>query len=121
MTIKLIVNGVDFSAKLSTYNIDRELSQSKVVVTLGGEEREFGKTTRDVVRFSFVPLTEKESEQYFETLSASALRATYTKNGDKTADVRLASNLDKAFLLDSIDGKRRYRGGEIVLRNKRVN
>ena len=54
---------------------------------------------------------------FYGALTDETIVAKYTKNGIETADMRLASNLESAFLLNSVDGQRRYRGGEIVLRS----
>ena len=77
----------------------------------------FGRRNRDVVSFSLLPLTDEETSNYFDILSESRIIASYTKEGASAAEMRLVSNLESVFLLDSVDGKRRYRGGEIVLRS----
>ena len=117
MTIKLRINGIDFSKKLSSYRVTQEVTYDKVITTLGGKEMALGKRNRDVVSFSMLPLTEEEVTHFYDVLSEDRIVVSYTKDGASSTEMRIASNLESVFLLDSIDGKRRYRGGEIVLRS----
>ena len=121
MTIELTINGVVFSRKLSTYRITQEVTYDKILTTVSGKEIAIGKKVRDVLTFSLLPLTEGEATSYYETLTSDNLEVVYTNVGASRAVMRLASNLDAVFLLDSVDGRRRYRGGEIVLRSTEVN
>ena len=121
MNIELTINGVDFSRKLSAYRVTQEVTYDKVLNTIDGKELSVGKRVRDVVSFSLFPLTENESEIYYSALTDGTIVAKYTKNGTTTEEMRLASNLESAFLLNSVDGQRRYKGGEIVLRAINAN
>jgi hypothetical protein len=117
MDIKLVANGYDLSQKLSTYEAHMEVTYKKVLTMLDGSERPFPAASRPVVTFSLLPLTDQESEEIYNALKSMVFSATFEVNGtQRTADVRVVSNLGSTFLLTSVDGKRRYRGGEIVLR-----
>ena len=69
--------------------------------------------------FSLFPMTEDEATAYCIALRASTGEVTfsdpYTKT-DVVKTMRVTSNLDAAFALLSVDGKRRYKSGEIQLR-----
>jgi hypothetical protein len=121
MTITLIINGVDFSPVLSRFRVTEEISHSQVITTLSGEEIALGQKSRDVVSFALFPLTEEDIEIYYGSLKEPSLSAKYTKDGITSNQMRLASDLESAFLLDSVDGKRRYKGNEIVLRAIQTN
>lgn len=119
MDVTLIVNGLDLSKQLSTYNVTEEVSYRKVVTTMDEKEHAYPGVKRPVVTFSLLPMTDRESTTLFNSLYDLIFNATFTNQHsgiDETRRVRLTSNLDSAFLLLSVDGKRRYRGGEIQMR-----
>lgn len=116
MEIKLIANGYDFSGKLSTYEAYMEVTQ-KVLSMLDDSERPYPAVLRPIVRFSLLPLTDEESTEVYNVLKDIVFSATFDINGaEMTAEMRVVTNLGGKFLLKSSDGKRRYRGGEIMLR-----
>lgn len=116
MEIKLIANGYDFSGKLSTYEAYMEVTQ-KVLTMLDDSERPYPAVLRPIVRFSLLPLTDEESTEVYNVLKDIVFSATFDINGaEMTAEMRVVTNLGGKFLLKSSDGKRRYRGGEIMLR-----
>lgn len=120
MNVKLITNGYDLSSKLSTYEAHMEVTYKKVLTMLDDSERPYPATSRPVVTFSLLPLTDEESKEIYNSLKSIVFTATFEVNStQRTADVRVVSNLGSTFLLTSVDGKRRYRGGEIVLRGLR--
>lgn len=94
-------------------------ADSKIIVTMDDEEHAARSKDRYIVAFSLFPMTEDEATAYCNALHASAIDVTfsdpYTKS-DVTKTMRVTSNLDAAFALVSVDGKRRYKGGEIQLR-----
>lgn len=121
MDITLIVNGLDLSKKLATYSVDKEVRYRKIITTLDDMEHPVSGSKRTIVRFTLLPMTEEESSELETALGSLVFESTFTVNGvDRTEDVRLASDLQNLFLLKSVDGKRRYRGGQIVLRGVRV-
>lgn len=121
MDVTLIVNGLDLHEKLATFRVTMEVTYRKVLTSLDGTERAFGKKTRPVITFSLLPLTDDESAAFFRALDALEFSATFTNTNtgaDETRTVRLASNIESAFALRSVDGKRRYRGAAIQLRGR---
>lgn len=119
MEVMLNIDGLDLSQKLSTYSVSQEVSYRKVVTTLDDVEHPYPGAVKSVVTFSLFPLTDAESTELYSKLSGLVFTATFSNphNGaDETKRVRVASNVNSKFLLLSVDGKRRYRGGEIQLR-----
>lgn len=125
MDVTLEINGVDFSGKLSTYKVDKEVSYHEVVTTLDGSEH-YGKTRkRDVIYFTMLPLDDELSNKYYSALSSSSLSVSYTDPNSYASSkidklMVLASNISSAFGLRSVNGKRYYKGGEIILRSPNV-
>ena len=119
MDITLKLGTLDVHEKVSTYSAQREVSYGKIIVTMDDVEHAVRSKDRYVVAFSLFPMTEDEATAYCNALSASAVEVTfsdpYTKT-DVVKTMRVTSNLDAAFALLSVDGKRRYKGGEIQLR-----
>lgn len=119
MDITLIVNGLDLNEKLSTYSVTEEVTYRKIITTLDDVEHPYPGATRTTIAFSLLPLTGEESAALYSALSALMFDATYTnqhKGVDETKRVRLMTNIESIFALKSVDGKRRYKGGEIQLR-----
>lgn len=116
MNVKLVANGVDFSGKLSTYDAYMEVTQ-KVLNMLDDSDRPFPAVMRPVVVFSLLPMTDEESTQTYNVLKDIIFSATFEISGQEmTAEMRVVGNLGDKFLLTSPDGKRRYKGREIMLR-----
>ena len=119
MDITLKIGALDVRERLSTYSVQREVSYSKIIVTMDDEEHAARSKDRYVVAFSLFPMTEDEATAYCNALRASTIDVTfsdpYTKT-DVAKVMRVTSNLDAAFALMSVDGKRRYKGGEIQMR-----
>lgn len=120
MEVTLITNGLDLSKRLSTYKVTREINYRKVVTTMDDTEHPYPGTNKSVVTFSLLPMTDEEGEEVYNALSYLIFDATFTDQyaggKDVAKRVRVTSNLESTFLLLSVDGKRRYRGGEIQLR-----
>lgn len=119
MDVTLVIDGLDLSRKLSTYLVTQEVSYRKVVTTLDDVEHPYPGAVKSVVTFSMLPLTDSESADLYSKLSSLIVNATFTNqhNGmDETKRVRVVSDIESKFLLLSVDGKRRYLGGEIQLR-----
>jgi hypothetical protein len=117
--ITLKIGTLDVHEKVSTFSAQREVSYGKIIVTMDDVERAVRSKDRYVVKFSLFPMTEDEATAYCNALHASTIEATfsdpYTKT-DMVKTMRVTSNLDAAFALVSVDGKRRYKGGEIQMR-----
>lgn len=119
MDITLKIGALDVHEKVSTYSVQREVSYGKIIVTMDDVEHAARSKDRYVVTFSLFPMTEDEATAYCDALRASTIEVTfsdpYTKT-DLVKSMRVTSNLDAAFALVSVDGKRMYKGGEIQLR-----
>ena len=119
MDITLTLNGMDVSKRLATYQMSLEIGYSKVITTMDGVEHPYPGTKRPILAFSFLPMTEEESAEIYNTISGLVFDVrfvnTYT-NKTETRRFRVVSNLESVFLLMSMDGKRRYNGGTIQLR-----
>ena len=110
---------LDVHEKVSNYSVQRDVSYGKIIVTMDDVEHAARGKDRYVVTFSLFPMTEDEATAYCNALSASTVEVTFSDPYTKTNVVktmRVTSNLDAAFALVSVDGKRRYKGGEIQLR-----
>lgn len=119
MDITLKLGALDVHEKVSTYSVRREVSYGKIIVTMDDVEHAVRSKDRYVVTFSLFPMTEDESTEYCNALRSSTVEVTFSDPYTKTGVVktmRVTSNLDAAFALLSVDGKRRYNGGEIQLR-----
>ena len=117
--VTLIVNGLNLSGKLSTYNTGKKVAYTDVLSALDGTEYPFPAATTTEVTFSLLPMDEDETAALYSALSPLVFPATYTDQHagiDRTGNVRVISDIDSVFLLKSVDGKRRYRGSEITLR-----
>ncbi len=120
--IKSIVLRIDnriFTGRLSTYRVTKEVTYSKVITTIDGDEIYRGLQRRPIVTFSMLPYSDSTAMRDYEVLSQGQYEVVYTDTDTgltETRMMRLVTNLEHVFLLDSINGKRYYRGGEITLR-----
>lgn len=120
--VTLVFDGLDLSAKLSTYNVTHEVEVSDSITAIDGTEYT-AQRIRPTVSFSFIPLTDAQTAAIYEKLSALVGVLTYTDpylGRDNTIVARANSNLESVFGLRSIDGNRYYKGGKIVLRARTV-
>ena len=119
MNITLRFGTLDVHEKASTFNVRREVRYSKVITTMDETEHAARSKDRYIVETSFFPMTEIEATEYCSALSESTVSVTFTDpytGTDTVKTMRATSNLDAAFALVSVDGKRRYKGGTIQLR-----
>ena len=119
MDIMLKIGTLYTHNKLSTYSVQREITYDKVITTMDGVEHASRNKDRYIVSFSFFPMTESEATEYCSALSESTVSVTFTDpytGTDIVKTMRTTSNLDAAFDLVSVDGKRRYKGGTIQMR-----
>lgn len=120
ITFKL--NGTDYSSFLSTYTVSYETEYENVITTLNGTEYGVPRY-RPVLTVSFIPLTEAQSAALYTVLNTGTVTVLYTdtyKNTNRTASMRVTSNLESQFGLSSINGNRYYKGGSIILRQRTV-
>lgn len=119
MEIALTVNGMDLAPRVATYKVQREITYKKVVTTMDNVEHPYPGAAKDVISFTLLPMTDAEGAEVYDALAPLIFDAKYTSQYDRrdvTKRVRVISSLDSEFLLLSVDGKRRYKGGEIQLR-----
>lgn len=125
MDVTLEINGRDFSSRLSTYRVEQEVTYPDVLTTMDGTEY-YGKPyRRDVIYFSLFPFDDDTANQDYMCLADSSLSVSYTNpqayNAEKlNKTMKLYSNLSNAFGLRSANGKRYYKGSEIVLRSIKI-
>lgn len=116
------INGRDYTNLLSTYSVKYSAEYGQKITTLDGREYGFPKF-RPIVTFSLIPLTESQSYDLYTDLSFENINLRFTDpntNSVSTGVFSLASNIENAFALKSVDGNRRYKGTAIVLRQRTV-
>ena len=119
MDITLKLGALDVHEKVSTYNVRREVSYSKVITTMDDTEHAARWKDRYIVETSFFPMTEAEAAEYYNALKGDTVSVAFTdpySGVDTVKTMRVTSDLDAAFALVSVDGKRRYKGGTVQLR-----
>ena len=120
MDVTLICNGYDLSPFLSDYSLTYETAYDKTVKALDGTDYSGNLTSRPIVTFSLRPMADTRAQQCYHALTAaSPALCVYTDeatNTDRSARMRLVTNLDFLFVLRSTDGHRYYDGGKITLR-----
>lgn len=118
--LTLSIAGVDFSASVSKYKVTKEVTYKKIITTLDDVEHPYPGKLRDILSVSFLPMTEAEATKLYTALNRLSVSVIYTdpnKNGATTTKtMRVTSNIEAVFALKSVDGKRRYTGGDIELR-----
>ena len=120
MDVTLKLDELNLKNRLSTYSATLEVTYRKVITTLDETEHPYPGTIRPIVSFSLIPGTDEEDAELYGVLKKLVLNAAFTLEGaDVIKEMRLVSNLESTFLLTSVDGKRRYKGGTIQLRGVR--
>lgn len=117
--ITLVVNGLDLSKKISTYHTGKMVSYTDVLSALDGTEYPFPAATKTDITFSLLPMDDAESAALYSAIAPLIFEATYTdqhSGSESVGRVRVTSSIESAFLLKSVDGKRRYKGSAITLR-----
>lgn len=119
MDITLKIGTLDLSGKLSTYDLTKDVSYRKIVTTLNDIDHPYPAKKKSVLKFSLFPLTDEESAELYDVLSDTIVSVEYTdqfNNTDEIKRFRVDGGIESAFALRSVDGKRRYKGGPIQLR-----
>ena len=119
LSITFEIDETVFDTRLSTYNVTKEIKYQNVITTLDGTEHPIGMKKRTVITFSLLPYDDDSAADDYEVLSSSPLSVEYTDpyTGEtQTENMRVDTDLESVFLLDSVDGNRYYKGGEITLR-----
>lgn len=119
MDVVFKINGTDYSAKLSTFQVENKVTYSRVVTTLDNVEHASPGFARPVLTVSFWPLSEAETAALYAALSGFVVTVAYTdpySGAVASRRMRLTSDLTATFALRSVDGNRYYKGGNIQLR-----
>lgn len=119
MDVTFSIDGLDLHAKLSTYEVTTEVSYVQTITTMDGVRHPVPGSQKDAIVFSLFPTTEDEATLLYNKLSQYIVSVSYTnpKSGTTlTRSMFVDGDVSLTFALKSIDGKRRYLGGEIILR-----
>lgn len=119
MNITFTVNGLDLHSRLSTYKVTEENTYRKVITALDDTEYPYPRTSKTILTFSLLPMTDEESKTVYTALTDFVFFVTYTNphtDRDETRKVRVTSDIESTFALLSVDGKRRYKGSTVQLR-----
>ena len=122
MDVTFKLNTVDFSDKLSTYEVNVEYEYPVEIQTLDGTEH-FVQRKRPTLTFSLIPLTDEEVRILFNCLTNQIITVEYTSpylERDVTASMRCITNLVNVFGLKSVTGDRYYKQTQITLRQLTV-
>lgn len=120
--VTFTLNNVDWSGKLSTYQVIVDSEYPITITTLDGTEHVFARR-RPSIQFSLIPLTDLEVQTLFNCLKNTTVTVQYTNpynNRVDTATMRVTTNLIHIFGLRSVTGDRYYKGTEINLRQLTV-
>lgn len=123
LDVRLNIGALSIGGALSTYSVQKEVYNPRIVTTRDGVEHVI-RQDRDVISFRMLPMTDAFAALLYNALKENVISVEYTSpyiNANITGDFRLASSIDSAFGLRSVDGNRYYKGGEIVLRRLDVN
>lgn len=118
MDITLTFNNRDFSARVSTYEVNKLVEQVKLITTMDGVEHAVQRT-RDVVTFSLFPYNDTTATADYNALKALQATGRYTDPNTGSVSertLRVVSDINSTFGLKSVDGNRYYKGGKITLR-----
>lgn len=120
--VTFTINGVDYSSKLSTYCVDYEYDNTKMVTAIDGTEHYGRPIARPQIIFSLRPLTDDETAALFSAITGTN-KVVFTDPPAgivSTRYMRFIGNVTSAFGLRSVDGNRYYKGGKMTLRSLSV-
>ena len=124
MNVTLTSGTRNFSQRLSTYTVTKETAFQTAVTTMGGVEHVAGIMSRDIITFSLWPSSEETADDDYAALRPRVVQVTFTNphtGQDSTKQMRVVSDLEHTFALNSVDGHVYYTGGEITLRALRCD
>lgn len=119
MDVTFSLEELDLHSKLSTYEVTTEVSYVQTITTMDGVRHPVPGSQKDTVVFSLFPMTEDEATLLYGKLSQYVITVTYTDPKSSTTRIRsmfVDGDITHTFALKSIDGKRRYLGGGITLK-----
>lgn len=118
--ITLRINNIDFSNKLSKYEVQNVVETVDTVTTFDGTEHTASRE-RSIIVFSLIPLTESETKMFYQALAMTPAEVIYTNpaiDADLNAVFNVQTSINSAFALRSVTGDRYYKGSTITLREK---
>lgn len=124
MNVTLTINSRDFSGRLATYTVTKETAYQTLVTTMGGVEHPAGVMSRDVIVFSLWPASGSTAAADYAVLRARIMTVSFSNphTGEvSTKQMRVDTDLEAVFGLESVDGNNYYKGGEITLRALRCD
>lgn len=119
MDVTFQIGELDLHDRLSTYTVTWEVTYQKVITTLDNVEHPFSAPRRAVVDFSLLPMDDDLASAVYDALYEQTQTVTFTDPHSRTdlvKTMRLTTNLEAAFGLRSINGKRYYTGGSLQMR-----
>lgn len=119
MDVTFKIADLDLHTALSTYLVRWEVKYQKVIITLDDVEHPFKAPNRAILEVSFLPMDDDFATSLFEALDSTKQSITFTdpySRSDIVRTMRVVSDLEAAFGLKSVNGKRYYKGGKIELR-----
>lgn len=119
MDVTFSIDGLDLHSKLSTYEVATEVSYVQTITTMDGVRHPVPGSQKDAIVFSLFPMTEDEATLLYNKLSQYIVSVSYTnpKSGTTlTRSMYVDGEITHTFALKSVDGKRRYLGDTITLR-----
>ena len=124
--VTFTIGSTDYHSLLSTYSVTHRVETRASVITMDGTEH-YALQRRPVISFSLIPMTDTQAKSLYDLLSAGTVSVTYTDPytytttvQSRTANFRVASDLESVFGVKSVDGNRYYKGGIITLQQKAV-
>lgn len=119
MDVTFKIGSLDLHTALSTYLVRWEMNYQKVIKTMDDVEHPFKSPNRAILEVSFLPMDDDFSAALFGALESEKQTITFTdpySGADIVRAMRVVSDLEAAFRLKSVNGKRYYKGGKIELR-----
>ena len=119
MDVTFSIDGLDLHSKLSTYEVTAEVSYVQIIATMDGVRHPVPGSQKDAIVFSLFPMTEDEATLLYNKLSQYIVSVSYTNPKSGTTLIRsmyVDGEITHTFALKSVDGKRRYLGDTITLR-----
>lgn len=121
MDVTFTIDGLDLHDVLSTYEVTAEPSYVEIIETLDHVRHPILGAIKRTVSFSLFPMTEDESTLLYNKLSNYIMPVNFTDPHTGTTyskSMYIDGEITNSFALKSVDGKRRYLGGTLTLRER---
>lgn len=119
----LVINGRDFTSRLASMTVSKEVTYKSVITTRDGVEKVQNQFIRTIIDFSLLPSTPSQIAADFSVLKGTALSVRYYDpyiGGARVRDMRVDGDLQELFMLTSINGQWYYNCKNIKLRQNGV-